>query len=73
MSLFFKKFFKFMKKSHITFQNPKQNYKKESPSSDKACFNCEKNGHFIADFLKPKKYGYKKKEHKKNDRVSQGL
>ncbi|XP_073038269.1 uncharacterized protein [Primulina eburnea] len=42
MSLFVKKFSKFMKKNHRTFQSPNRNFKKESSPSDMACFNCGK-------------------------------
>ncbi|XP_073057377.1 uncharacterized protein [Primulina eburnea] len=68
MSLFIKKFLRFMRKNHRTFQSPNRNFKKESPSGDMACFNCGKVGHFIADCPKPKKDDQKKKGVKRNDK-----
>ncbi|XP_073025164.1 uncharacterized protein [Primulina eburnea] len=61
-SLFVKKFSRFMKKNHRAYQNPYRNFKKDSPPSDMACFNCGKIGHFIADCPKPKKDDQKKKD-----------
>lgn len=71
MSLFVKKFSRFMKNNHRTYQNAKGNIKKESSSSDMACFNCEKIDHFIADCPKPKKDDFKKKQHKRNAKNSE--
>lgn len=68
MYLFIKKFSRFMKMNQRTYQNPNLNFKKESPSSDMACFNCGKVGHFISDCPKPKKDDNKKKGHKCNDK-----
>ncbi|XP_073271526.1 uncharacterized protein [Primulina huaijiensis] len=65
MSLFVKKFSRFMKKNHRAYQGPNRNFKNDSPSGDMACFNCGKIGHFIADCPKPKKDDQKKKEYKK--------
>ncbi|XP_073279543.1 uncharacterized protein [Primulina huaijiensis] len=70
MSLFVKKFSRFMKKNHRAYQNPNRKFKKDSPSGDMACFNCGRIGHFIADCPKPKKDDQKKKEYKRNDKKS---
>lgn len=69
MSLFVKKFSKFMKKNHRTYQNLNRNFK-ESPSDDVKCFNCGKIGYFISDCPKPKKNDHKKKGLKRNDKKS---
>ncbi|XP_073290999.1 uncharacterized protein [Primulina huaijiensis] len=69
ISLFVKKFSRFMKKNHRAYKNPNRDFKKESPSGDMACFNCGKIGHFIVDCPKPKRDD-QKKEYKRNDKKS---
>jgi hypothetical protein len=43
MALFIKKFNKFIKK-----RRPYKGERKEEPRSKRVCYNCDKNGHFIA-------------------------
>ncbi|XP_075489523.1 uncharacterized protein LOC142528365 [Primulina tabacum] len=53
MSLFFRKFGKFMRVNQGNFQNEyMKNYSKEEPYT---CYNYGKTGHFITDYPKPKK------------------
>ncbi|XP_073294531.1 uncharacterized protein [Primulina huaijiensis] len=53
MSLFAKKFGRFMRKNQRNFQ---RQYQRNQPIEESyACYNCGKSGHFIADCPKPKK------------------
>ncbi|XP_073064071.1 uncharacterized protein [Primulina eburnea] len=53
MSLFIKKFGRFMRKNRRNFQ--KQFQKNQNKEESYVCYNCGKPGHFIADCPKPKK------------------
>ncbi|XP_073138611.1 uncharacterized protein [Henckelia pumila] len=57
ISLFVKKFGRFMRKNHKNFQSTnRSNFRRKKPVNDnQACYNCGKEGHFISDCTKPKK------------------
>lgn len=61
MSLFVRKFSKFMKRNHRSYQNPDRSFKRESSPSEATCFNCGKTGHFVANCPRPKKEDPKRK------------
>ncbi|XP_073152646.1 uncharacterized protein [Henckelia pumila] len=69
MSLFVKKFGRFMRKNHNSFQRAnRSSFKPKEPvEENRACYNCGKEGHFIADCTKPKK-DEKRTSYKKNSR-----
>ncbi|XP_073120477.1 uncharacterized protein [Henckelia pumila] len=69
MSLFVKKFGRFMRKNHNNFQRAnRSSFKSKEPAEEnRACYNCGKEGHFIADCTKPKK-DEKRTLYKKNSR-----
>ncbi|XP_047323590.1 putative uncharacterized protein DDB_G0271526 [Impatiens glandulifera] len=71
MSLFVKKFGKFMKKTHYKSNSNNNNYKNESKANLK-CFNCDKLGHFKADCRKPMRDD-KKPHDKKNKKDQKAL
>ncbi|XP_073136954.1 uncharacterized protein [Henckelia pumila] len=57
MLLFVKKFGRFMRKNHSNFQRANiSSFKPKEPvEENRTCYNCVKEGHFIADCTKPKK------------------
>ncbi|XP_073119700.1 uncharacterized protein [Henckelia pumila] len=57
MSLFFKNFGRFMRKNHKNFQRTNISiFKLKEPAEEnRACYNCGKEGHFIANCTKPRK------------------
>ncbi len=63
MTLFIKKFNKFIKK-----RRPYKREKKEKPRSKRVCYNCGKNGHFIAQcpYERKEEYNDKKKKFDKS-------
>ncbi|KZV49731.1 hypothetical protein F511_23349 [Dorcoceras hygrometricum] len=68
MSLFVKKFGKFLRRSY----NPSFSYnnanKSEKISTDMNCYNCGRPGHFSTDSDRPKKEDRPKRDEKKDDR-----
>ncbi|KZV58056.1 hypothetical protein F511_37475 [Dorcoceras hygrometricum] len=68
MSLFVKKFVKFMRRSFHP-SSPYNNFNKNDKSvSDMKCFNCELPGHFAVECNRPKKDDRYKREAKSDDR-----
>ncbi|XP_073017771.1 uncharacterized protein [Primulina eburnea] len=62
MSLFVKKFSKFMRKNQSQMNKP--HFNKDHTDDGQACFNCGKKGHFIAECNMPKKDEKKSKSEK---------
>ncbi|XP_073119887.1 uncharacterized protein [Henckelia pumila] len=68
MSLFIKRFGKFMRNNKTKF---KPYYKQDHTEDGPACFNCGKQGHFIADCTKPK--NEEKKQHYEKKKGKEGI
>ncbi|KZV26261.1 hypothetical protein F511_41193 [Dorcoceras hygrometricum] len=68
MSLFVKKFGKFMRRSFHP-SSPYNNFNKsDKVASDLICYNCDRPGHFAADCNRPRKYDRDRRDNKKNER-----
>ncbi|KZV28521.1 hypothetical protein F511_15601 [Dorcoceras hygrometricum] len=74
MSLFLKKFEKFMKNNQSQCSNfsDKRVQKNDSNTADLSCFNCGSTCHFAAEYTKPKKDDNKSSDYRwrKNDKNS---
>ncbi|KZV16768.1 hypothetical protein F511_36214, partial [Dorcoceras hygrometricum] len=68
MSLFVKKFGKFMRKSYNPPFSYNNAHKSDKVTTDQNCFNCVRPGHFAADCNRPKKEERFKRDEKKDDR-----
>ncbi|KZV38927.1 hypothetical protein F511_14197 [Dorcoceras hygrometricum] len=68
MSLFVKKFGKFMRRS-FNPSSPYSNFhKSDNVSTDMKCFNCDRPGHFAADFNRPRKEDRSRDDKRSTDR-----
>ncbi|KZV38790.1 hypothetical protein F511_26774 [Dorcoceras hygrometricum] len=66
MSLFVKKFGKYLRRSYNPY-TPYNNHKNDKAVSDMKCFNCERPGHFAAECNRPKKDDRYKRDDKRTD------
>ncbi|KZV07045.1 hypothetical protein F511_45472 [Dorcoceras hygrometricum] len=68
MSLFAKKFGKFMRRSFHP-SSPYNNFNKsDKVTSGLICYNCDRPGHFAADCNRPRKYDRYRRDNKKDER-----
>ncbi|KZV49969.1 hypothetical protein F511_27049 [Dorcoceras hygrometricum] len=72
MSLFVKKFGKYLRRSYNPFA-PYNNHKNDKAVSDMKCFNCERPGHFAAECNRTKKDDRYRRDEKKEDRYKRDV
>ncbi|KZV37533.1 hypothetical protein F511_43055 [Dorcoceras hygrometricum] len=68
MSLFVKKFGKFMRRSFNTSSPYNNFHKSDKTASDMKCYNCDRPGHFAADCNRPRKEDRSRDDKRSDDR-----